>query len=119
FPARTEIYNALQNGELEARARKNGKSDLVVIKWDQWLSLRFHSIEGHDLALPVDINDQKLPLPHSFDDYLTARAPIDAPPAVWPDPLFRADQVMTRWPAAEQKPAPGSVEPIRREDQAY
>jgi len=58
IPARREVYDALKQGELEARSRRNGRGDLVVIERDQWLSLKFYSVEGHELALPVDINGQ-------------------------------------------------------------
>ena len=83
------------------------------------MSLKFYSIEGHELALPVDINGQQLPLPNSFDDYLAACVPIDATPTVWPEPLFRADQAKKRWPAAKQQPAQGGREPSRSQDQPY
>jgi hypothetical protein len=119
IPARREVYDALKQGELEARARRNGRGDLVVIERDQWLSLKFYSVESHELALPVDINGQQLPLPFSFDNYLAAYAPIDATPTVWPDPLFRADQVMRWWPAAKQQPDQGGSEPSRSQDQPH
>jgi hypothetical protein len=114
IPARREFYDALRQGELEARARRNGRGDLVVIERDQWLLLKFDSIEGHELALPVDINGRQLPLPSSFDNYLAACVPIDATPTVWPDPLFTADQVMRRWPAAKQRSDQGGGEPSRK-----
>jgi hypothetical protein len=119
IPARREIYDALKQGELEARSRRNGRGDLVVIERDQWLSLKLYSVGGHELALPVDINGQQLPLPNSFDDYLAACVPIDATPTVWPDPLFGGDQAKKRWPAAKQRPAQGGREPSQSQDQPY
>jgi hypothetical protein len=99
IPARREIHDALRQGRLEARARRNGRGDLVTIEPDQWLLLKIDSIAGHDLAIPVDLRQKPLPLPYSLDDYLAARVPIDATPTLWPDPLFRANQIEELWPA--------------------
>jgi hypothetical protein len=98
IPARHEIHDALRQGRFEARSRRNGRGDLVTIESDQWLLLKIDSIAGHDLAVPVDLNQKPLPLQYSLDDYLAARVPIDATPTLWPDPLFRANQTEDLWP---------------------
>jgi hypothetical protein len=100
IPARRQIYDALKQGRLEGRARRNGRGDVVIVESNQWLLLKIDSIEGHDLAIPVDVYQEPLPLPYSYGDYLAARVPLDAAPTVWPDPLFRADQAKELWPAA-------------------
>ena len=117
--AKAEIYRALQRGELEARARRNGSGDVETIPPNQWLALRFQSWKGHDLAVPIDIDQDVLDLPRPVRDYLRGRVPADVRPAVWPDPLFRADQVTTRWLVGKQKIAPGGGEPSRSQDRPY
>src|SRR5208282_6578345 len=95
---RNEIYRALRQGKLEARARRNGSGDVEAIVPDQWLLLKFHSWNGHDLAAPINIDQDVLDLPWPIEDYLHGRVPADAQPVVWPDPLLAAEQVMQIWP---------------------
>jgi hypothetical protein len=123
IPARRDIYDALREGRLEARSRRNGSGDLVTIEPDQWLLLRINSSEGRNLAVPIDLNQKPLPLPYSLDDYLAARVPIDATPTVWPDPLFRASQAEELWPdkahsAGQAKGDTAAALPGKAADQA-
>lgn len=96
--AKDEIYRVLGRDELGARARRNGTGDMEKIAAEQWLSLKFQSWDGHDLAVPIDIEQNTL-YPRSPADYLTGRVPIDTRAVVWPDPHFKADQVMDCWPS--------------------
>jgi hypothetical protein len=107
--AKAEIYRALRRGELEVRARRNGVGDIEKIPPEQWLSLKLVSWNGHDLAVPIDIEKNTLhPLPTA--DYLTGSVPIDTRPLVWPDPLFSARQVVHIWPPAEGREASRAFE---------
>ena len=54
IPAQMEIYSSLRRGEIDAWARPNGSGDIVKITPIQWAALRFHAVEGHDTAVPVD-----------------------------------------------------------------
>jgi hypothetical protein len=98
--AKAEIYRNLRRGKLNARARRNGTGDIEEIAPEQWLSLKFQSWNGHDLAVPIDIEQNTL---HTRPpaDYLTCRVPIDTRPVVWPDPYFMANQVMELWPSGK------------------
>jgi hypothetical protein len=107
--AQEEIYRALRRGDLEARARRNGAGDVETVAPNQWLSLKFQSWNGHDLAVPIDIEQNTLH-PHPEADYLSGRVAIDTRPAAWPDPLFAAYQVMQIWPPHEPKQAASPVE---------
>jgi hypothetical protein len=114
--AKHEIYRALRRGDLEARARRNGAGDVETIAPSQWLSLKFQSWNAHDLAVPIDIEQNTLH-PRPAADYLNGRVPIDTRPAVWPDPLFAAYQVMQIWPPQEERQAAAAVEvPTQRAD---
>jgi hypothetical protein len=73
----------------------------------QWLGLKFQSLDGHDLAIPVNIDQAPLPLGRPLEDYFAGRVPMDAIPAVWPDPLFAADRILDLWPP--KKPNQESV----------
>src|SRR5271165_1057122 len=88
-----EIYRALRRGDLEVRARRNGTGDMEKIASEQWLSLKFQSWNGHDLAVPINVEQDVLKLPKAFDDYISGAVPADILPAVWPDPYFAAEQV--------------------------
>jgi hypothetical protein len=65
---------------------------------EQWLSLKFQSWNGHDLAVPIDVEQNTLH-PRALADYLTGGVPIDTRPVAWPDPHFMASQVMALWPS--------------------
>jgi hypothetical protein len=106
--ATAEIYRALRRGDLNARARRNGTGDIATINSNQWLSLRLKSWMGHDLAAPVNIEQEFLPLPHAIEKYLTGEVSADVLPAVWPDPLFIADQVLQLWQPDVEPSAPAS-----------
>jgi len=92
------VYAKARIGALQGLARRNGTGDLEQIPPHQWAGLRFCSFDGHDLAIPVNIDQTPLPFPQPLEDYLAGRVPMEATPVVWPDPLFRADQVMKLWP---------------------
>jgi hypothetical protein len=101
---KNEIYRALRRGDLGARARRNGIGDVEKIAPDEWLSMKFQSWKGHDLAVPIDVEQNPLhPLP--LADYLGGGVPIEMRPAVWTDPLFSADQVMRIWPSDRRNQA--------------
>jgi hypothetical protein len=99
--AKEKIYRALRRGDLEGRARRNGTGDVETVKSNQWLSLKFQSWNGHDLAVPINVEGDILNLPRDFEDYLDGGVAADIVPAVWPDPLFAAEQVKKVWPAPE------------------
>jgi hypothetical protein len=107
--AKDEIYRALRQSDLEVRARRNGTGDIETIAPNQWLGLKFKSWMGHDLAAPVNIEQDFLPLPHATERYLAGEVPADVLPAVWPDPLFVANQVFRIWPPCDSRRA--DVEP--------
>ena len=94
-----EIYRALRRGNLEARARRNGAGDVETIVPNEWLGLKFLSCNGHDLAVPVAVDQGVLDLPQPIEDYLHGRVSVGVRPAVWPDPLFDADRTMQIWRA--------------------
>jgi hypothetical protein len=113
---KNEIYRALRRGELGARARRNGIGDMEKIAPEEWLSMKFQSWNGHDLAVPVDVEQNPLH-PRPVPDYLDGRVPICMRPPVWPDPLFSADQVTQIWPSDGPKQAIPSIEgPPQRAD---
>jgi hypothetical protein len=105
-----EIYRALRRGNLEARARRNGTGDVETIVPNEWLGLKFLSWNGHDLAVPVTIDQGVLDLPQPTEDYLHGRVSVDVRPAVWPDPLFDADRTMQIWRADAPEGATESAE---------
>jgi hypothetical protein len=96
--AKHKIYRALRRGELDARARRNGAGDVETIAPYEWLSLKFQSWNGHDLAVPIDIEKQPLKLPREIGDYAGGQVRPDVLPTVWPDPHFAAHQAMGIWP---------------------
>jgi hypothetical protein len=98
LPAMTSVYAKARIGRIQGFARRNGTGDLEQIPPYQWAGLRFCSFDGRDLAIPVNIDQTPLPLPQPPEDYFAGLVPMEAMPAVWPDPLFRADQVMELWP---------------------
>jgi hypothetical protein len=117
--AKDEIYQALRRGELEARARRNGAGDVETIAPNQWLSLKFQSWDGHDLAVPINVEKDILNLPRAFEDYVGGRVAADVLPAVWPDPHFIAKQVLQIWPCLELTQMGGSAAaPTRNADEA-
>lgn len=71
IPAQMEIYSSLRRGEIDAWARPNGSGDIVKITPIQWAALRFHAVEGHDTAVPVDAEQDPLLLPRPLADYLS------------------------------------------------
>jgi hypothetical protein len=111
--AKEEIYRALRQGKLEARTRRNGTGDVEKIAHEQWPNLKFRSLNGHDIAVPVDTEQNVLDLRQPIEDYLVGRVPVDVCPAVWPDPLFSASQVLQIWPSdAAKEEAVASVEAV-------
>jgi hypothetical protein len=96
--AKDEVYCALRHGKLEARARRNGTGDTVRIEPHEWPTLRFESSGGRDIARPVTVVGDPLPLPRELEDYFSGGVPVNAMPAAWPDPLFMAQQVLDLWP---------------------
>jgi hypothetical protein len=98
IPAEEEIRSAWRRGEIDGWARRNGSGDIVKIEPIQWAGLRFRALEGHDIAVPVDSEQEPLPLPRPLADYLYGSVPATSTPTVWPDPLFPAKQVMRQWP---------------------
>lgn len=71
IPAQMEIYSSLRRGEIDAWARPNGSGDIVKITPIKWAALRFHAVEGHDTAVPVDAEQDPLLLPRPLADYLS------------------------------------------------
>ena len=106
--AKAEIYRALRRGKLDTRARRNGTGDIEKITSEQWLSLKLQSWNGHDLAVPIDVEQNTLH-PRPLADYLTGRVPIDTLPVVWPDPHFMAKQVMDFWPSEKTNQASAGI----------
>lgn len=98
IPAWEEIYGALRRGDLDSWARPNGSGDLTRIGPIQWAGLRIRSLDGHDIAVPVDSEQNPLPLPRTLADYLSRSVPATSTPTVWPDPLLSAEKVMQLWP---------------------
>jgi hypothetical protein len=97
-PAQEEIYGSLRRGEIDAWARPNGSGDIVKIAPIQWAGLRWRALEGHDIAVPVDSEENPLPLPRLLADYLSGSVPATSTPTVWPDPLYPAEQAAKLWP---------------------
>jgi hypothetical protein len=108
--AKAGIYRALRNGELEAYARRNGSGDVEKIRPSQWLSLKFQSWNGHDLAVPINVEKDILNLPQPLEDYIDGRVPAEVFPAVWPDPHFIANQVLQIWAPHEPKQVAAAAE---------
>ena len=54
IPAWNEIYSSLRRGKIDSWARPNGSGDIVKIEPIQWAGLRFRIHNGHDIAVPVD-----------------------------------------------------------------
>jgi hypothetical protein len=98
LPAREEIYTRLTRGELDGWARPNGSGNLVKIEPIQWVGLRIRAFEGHDIAVPVDSEQNPLPLGQPLFDYVSGLVPATETPTVWPDPLFSAAQALHLWP---------------------
>jgi hypothetical protein len=98
IPARLEIYSSLRCGGVTAWARPNGSGDIAEIVPIQWAGLRFRTLPGHDIAVPVDSEEIPLPLPRPLAAYLSGSVPAASLPTVWPDPLFLAEQAMRLWP---------------------
>jgi hypothetical protein len=122
IPAREQIYAALRRGDLDSLARPNGSGDMARIGPIQWAGLRIRSIDGHDVAVPVDSEQNPLPLPLKLADYLSGAAPATSTPTVWPDPLLPAEMVMQLWPphtiveASSSPPMSGEVSPTDMDD---
>jgi hypothetical protein len=108
--AKDEIYQALRRGELEARARRNGVGDVETIAPNQWLSLKFQSRDGHDLAVPINVERDILDLPWAFEDYVGGRVPAYTLPTIWPDPHFISKQVLQIWPCHDPTQMGAAVE---------
>jgi hypothetical protein len=100
IPAQEKIYGALRRGVLDGWARPNGSGDYVKVEPIQWVGLRFRACDGHDFAVPVDSNQDRLPLPRPLADYLSALVPASDMPMVWVDPVLSGEQAMELWPAA-------------------
>jgi hypothetical protein len=117
--AKDEIYQTLRRGELEARARRNGAGDVETIAPNQWLGLKFRSWHGHDLAMPINVEQDALKLSRAFEDYIDGGVTTDILPTVWPDPHFAAEQVRKIWPAFEQTGGPADAEFCSGPDQPH
>src|SRR4029077_8219343 len=63
LPAMDSVYTQARIGTLQGLARRNGTGDLEQIPPHQWAGLRLCSFDGHDLAIPVNIDQTPLPLP--------------------------------------------------------
>jgi hypothetical protein len=98
YPAQNEIYGFLRRGKIDGLARRNGSGEKVIIESFLWAGLRFHSLDGHDIAVPVDGEREPLPLPHPLTDYLSGSVSTTTTPTVWPDPEFPVEQAMILWP---------------------
>jgi hypothetical protein len=98
IPAQQQIYSCLRRVAIDSWARPNGSGDIVKITPIQWAGLRFRGFKGHDIAVPVDSEQNPLPLPQPLGDYLSGSVPPTSMPTVWPDPLFLAEQAMKLWP---------------------
>jgi len=105
IPAQKEIYSSLRRGALDSWARPNGSGDIVLIRPIDWTGLRFHSLDGRDIAIPVDSEYNPLRLPHPLAEYLTGTIPATTTPTAWPDPLFSAEQAIKLWPPYEPNAA--------------
>jgi hypothetical protein len=104
IPARREIYAALRRGDLHSWARPNGTGDAVQIGSLEWIGLRLRSLDGRDIAIPVDAEHNPLPLPYSHAEYLNGAVPGASTPRAWPDPLFAAEDAMRFWPSKDADP---------------
>ena len=111
IPARREIYAALRRGSLHAWARANGSGDTVQISPLEWIGLRLRSLDGRDIAIPVDAEHHPLTLPYSHAQYLSGAVPAASTPRAWPDPLFAAEDAMRLWPSKNTDPATPIGEP--------
>jgi hypothetical protein len=114
IPAQKEIYRYLRRGALEAWARLNESGDIVQISPIQWAALRFRSLDGRDIAIPVDSEHRSL-LRRALPAYLDGSVPATSSPTAWPDPLFSAEQTMRLWPPHELNATvfPGQLTVIR------
>jgi hypothetical protein len=101
IPAKKEIYGSLRGGALDGWARPNGSGDIVRIRPMDWTGLRFHSLDGRDIAIPVDSEHNPLLLPYPLAEYLIGTIPATTTPTCWPDPLFSAEQAVKLWPPHE------------------
>jgi hypothetical protein len=111
-----EIYSSLRRGDIDAWARPNGSGDFVKITPMQWAGLRFRAFGGHDIAVPVDSEQNPLLLPRPLADYLSGSVPATETPTVWPDPEFSAKQALELWlpsPAVQVSQAPPPITPLR------
>jgi hypothetical protein len=93
-----EMHAALCRGSLKTHSRRNGSGDVEEIDPSQWVSLKLQSCNGHDVAVPVDVQKQPLNLLREIADYIAGKVSPDSLPTVWPDPIFSADRVMQIWP---------------------
>ena len=116
IPAWNEIYSSLRRGKIDSWARPNGSGDIVKIEPIQWAGLRFRIHNGHDIAVPVDSEQNPLPLPRPLADYVSGSVPPTSLPTVWPDPLFLAEHATRVWePRAvvEVSSAPPPITPFQ------
>jgi hypothetical protein len=121
IPAKNEIYDRLREAKIYAQARRNGSGDIETIGPEQWGGLRFCSLEGRDIALPVDPERSPYPLACSLAAYLSGSVPAGDTPTVWVDPVFSAEEAMRLWPPkASSVGDAGSLpgEPSERTDEA-
>jgi hypothetical protein len=97
--ATQQIYSALQRGAVEMYGRANGSGDVERIAPAEWTRLRFFGIEGHDVALPGDVNNEQFILSRPIADYLSWSVPPTNKPTVWIDPECPSAQALKEWPA--------------------
>jgi hypothetical protein len=101
IPAEKEIRDFLRRGYIQCQARRNGSGDIENVGREQWGGLRLCSLEGRDIAVPVNSEADPLPLARSLTDYLSGSVPASDTPAVWVDLEFCAEQAMRLWPLLE------------------
>jgi hypothetical protein len=97
--ATQQIYSALQRGAVEMYGCANGSGDVERIAPAEWTRLRFFGIDGHDVELPRDVNNEPLTLSRPIADYLSCSVPPTDKPTVWIDPECPSPQVLKEWPA--------------------
>jgi hypothetical protein len=98
LPAIEEIYSRIIHGKLDSWGRPNGSGNIVKIEPIQWVGLRIRAFEQHDIVVPVDSEQNPLPLIRPLSDYVSGLVPATETPTVWPDPFFSAAQALLLWP---------------------